>query len=93
LNRPDEHPGNPQALSLWADLESPDAFACYGLHAEALRHRKGWFAKPPWPTDVAWRVADAAPPTWAEAHAWLAAWRVRLHDAARCGGTTGLAGL
>jgi hypothetical protein len=74
--RPEEHPGAPQTLSLWTELESPYAFAYHSHHAEALRHRKEWFVKPEWPTYVAWWVPDDHIPTWQEAHERLTA----LHD-------------
>ena len=64
---PDEHPGAPQTLSVWTDLESVYAFSYHGQHAEALRSRKEWFLTPEWPTYVAWWVDDAHVPTWQEA--------------------------
>jgi hypothetical protein len=56
-----------QTLSLWTDLAAVAAFAYGGLHAEALRHRKEWFVKPPWPIYAAWWVEDDHVPTWEEA--------------------------
>jgi hypothetical protein len=66
---PDAAPGPPQArtLSLWRDLESVYSYAYQGNHGEALRQAKEWFVESPWPSYVAWWVADDAEPTWGEA--------------------------
>ncbi|HKG24044.1 MAG TPA: DUF3291 domain-containing protein, partial [Thermomicrobiales bacterium] len=65
-----------QTLSLWRDLESAVAFAYSGLHAEALRRRRGWFPAPAWPSYAAWWVADDNRPDWREAMRRLE----HLHD-------------
>jgi hypothetical protein len=63
-------------LSLWKDLEAVFAFAYAGVHADALRRRKEWFAKPAWPVYAAWWVADDHRPDWREASTRLE----HLHD-------------
>lgn len=64
---PAVHPGAPQTLSVWRDLESVYPFAYGGVHGEALRRRKEWFVKPAWPTYAAWWIDDDEEPTWHEA--------------------------
>jgi hypothetical protein len=54
-------------LSLWRDLESVYAFAYSDLHADALRHRREWFAEPKCPIYVAWWAADEHTPSVGEA--------------------------
>ncbi|MGI9462714.1 MAG: DUF3291 domain-containing protein, partial [Aestuariivirgaceae bacterium] len=58
---------SPATLSLWTDLESPMAFAYYGLHAEALSHGRQWFRKPEWPPYVLWWVDGQHKPDWTQA--------------------------
>ena len=58
---------SPATLSLWADLESPLAFAYFGLHAQALTRGRQWFEKPAWPPYVLWWTDNQGPPTWTEA--------------------------
>lgn len=56
----------PPTLSLWQDIESVFAFAYNGVHAEAFRKRREWFAPLTMPGYVAWWVADDHIPTWQE---------------------------
>ncbi len=57
----DEENRYAMTLSLWTDLESVAAFAYHGPHAEALSHRREWFAADNLPVYVAWWVpADDA---------------------------------
>ncbi len=58
---------SPSTLSVWIDLESPMAFAYFGLHAEALSRGREWFRKPEWPPYVAWWVTSEHRPDWSEA--------------------------
>ncbi|RJK97489.1 DUF3291 domain-containing protein [Vallicoccus soli] len=43
-------------LSVWESLEALDRFVHDGLHREALRRRREWFARHPEPTSALWWV-------------------------------------
>jgi hypothetical protein len=64
----DRDPQGAQTLSVWRDLESVYAFAYCGRHRTAMGHRAAWFRRtePPYPTHVAWWIADDHVPTWEE---------------------------
>ena len=58
---------SPATLSLWEDLEAIAAFTYSGLHREALRLGRSWFAQGPWPPYVIWWISADRQPDWAEA--------------------------
>ena len=58
---------SPATLSLWWDLESIAAFTYSGLHGEAVRHGRDWFAEGPWPPYAIWWVTDNHQPDWVAA--------------------------
>ena len=57
----------PATLSLWRDIESAMGFAYGGLHREALRQARDWFAAPEWPPYAAWWEPDGVRPSWTDA--------------------------
>jgi hypothetical protein len=69
--KPDIHAGIGCTVSLWRSIEAVCAFAYSGLHAQALAHRKDWFAKGEWPIYAAWWASDDYVPTFADAAARL----------------------
>ena len=54
-------------LSVWDSLEALDRFVHSGLHLEALRQRRSWFARHPEATSVLWWVPKGHRPRLAEA--------------------------
>lgn len=64
--RPELHAGIACTLSLWRSVESVFAYSYSNAHAEALAHRKEWFAKGDWPGYAAWWASDDAVPTFAD---------------------------
>ena len=65
---------SPATLSLWESVETAMAFSYGGLHAEALRHAREWFAERDWPGYVCWWTSER--PVWADGARRLE----RLHD-------------
>lgn len=56
-----------QSLTVWKDLESVREFTYKGLHQSALRKRRDWFLRTPWPTYCLWWVKPEHHVTWSEA--------------------------
>ncbi|WP_331272048.1 DUF3291 domain-containing protein [Motilibacter aurantiacus] len=54
-------------LSVWESLESLAEFVHSGLHLEALRQRRSWFARHPEPASVLWWVPAGHRPRMPEA--------------------------
>ncbi|OPG04537.1 hypothetical protein B1R27_24635 [Streptomyces sp. GKU 895] len=65
--RTDDTDTRASTLSLWTDLASVKAYAYGGLHRQALRDRRRWFAQIPHKLYAAWWVGDTEIPTWTEA--------------------------
>jgi hypothetical protein len=64
---PEVHAGIGCTVSLWRSIEAVYAYAYSGLHAQALAHRKDWFAKGGLPIYAAWWEGDDYVPTFADA--------------------------
>lgn len=65
---------SPATLSLWDGPEAAMAFSYSGIHAEALRHARAWFAERRWPGYVCWWTRER--PIWRDGARRLE----RLHD-------------
>lgn len=65
--RTDDTDTRASTLSLWTDLASVKAYAYSGLHRQALRERRRWFAQIPHQLYAAWWVDDDTTPTWTQA--------------------------
>ena len=54
-------------LTIWTSLEALDDFVHSGLHLEALRRRRSWFARHPEATNALWWVREGHRPPMPEA--------------------------
>lgn len=65
--QPTIHAGIACTLSKWRTVESAFAYSYSDMHAEALAHRKEWFAQGDWPPYAAWWARDDYLPSFADA--------------------------